>query len=304
MTRFHRNSHSRFRGRAIILLATAACMGNAHATEPESVIFAAENALYGSGFDIGRADGWLDSKLRDAIRSYQAANGLEANGNLDRMTLKALGVQAIPATTITANSVASRQRSVDVLGLSYPDPEPPAPSIVKTEAKPDPAPESKPEPETTAAPERRQQLPLEVKTVASSKPENVNRQIVIDETSTGDEVGSPEETVVVAQKTETTITEASTPATEPERKFETAAVESAPSESPVQNKTALVQQPPEPDSSENLKAEQPVAQEPEATQPAQLDKPDPVSQTAASRPQSSGGGFFSALFDFFFGWLV
>src|SRR5690606_40143725 len=34
--------------------------------------------LIGQGFDIGHADGMIGSKTREAIRSYQSANGLPA----------------------------------------------------------------------------------------------------------------------------------------------------------------------------------------------------------------------------------
>lgn len=37
--------------------------------------------LIGQGFDIGHADGMIGSKTRDAIRSYQSANGLPADGH-------------------------------------------------------------------------------------------------------------------------------------------------------------------------------------------------------------------------------
>lgn len=297
MTRFHRNRKSGFRGRAIVLLATTACMGSAHAVEPERVIFAAENALYGAGFDIGRADGWLDGKLRAAIRGYQSANGLQANGTLDAATLKALGVHAAPATTITANSVASRQQSAEVLGLASPAPTPPASAVAKAQ----PEPPTEPEPQTT--PEPRRQPEQNIETVADSAHEKPEDQRISKETSTPIEVEDTGGTVVVAEKSEPAIAEAPAPASEPdpEAKPAVVVVDTAPSDSPAEKDLVLTQLPDEPTGAGNQQPEEPVAQEPETLQPAQ---PDPVSQAAASRPQSSGGGFFSALFDFFFGWLV
>jgi peptidoglycan hydrolase-like protein with peptidoglycan-binding domain len=302
MTRFHRNRKSGFRGRAIVLLATTACMGSAHAVEPERVIFAAENALYGAGFDIGRADGWIDGKLQEAIRGYQTANGLQANGTLDAATLKALGVHAAPATTIAANSVASRQQSAEVLGLASPAPTPPAPTVAKAETEPTPEPQSEPQ----ATPEPRNQPEKKIETVAESAPEKPADQRISKETSTPIEVEATGGTVVVAEKPEPATAETPAPATEPDPEPEPAVVvvDTAPSDSPAEKDPVLAQLPNEPTSAGNPQPEEPVAQEPESSQSAQLDKPEPVNQTTANKSQSSGGGFFSALFDFFFGWLV
>lgn len=300
MTRFHRNRKSGFRGRAIVLLATTACMGSAHAVEPERVIFAAENALYGAGFDIGRADGWFDGKLREAVRGYQTANGLQANGNLDAATLKALGVHAAPATTITANSVASRQQSAEVLGLASPAPTPPAPTVAKAETEPTPEPQPVPQ----ATPEPRHQPEQTLETVAEPTPEKPEDQRFSTETSTPIEVEDTGGTVVVAQKSEPAIAETPAPATEPDPEPAVVVVDTAPSESPAEKDPVLAQLPNEPTSAGNPQPEKSVAQEPESSQSAQLDNPEPVNQTAANKSRSSGGGFFSALFDFFFGWLV
>lgn len=302
MTRSHRNRNSGFRGRAVVLLATAACMGSAHAVEPERVIFAAENALYGAGFDIGRADGWLDGKLRAAIRGYQSANGLQANGTLDAATLKALGVHAVPATTIAANSVASRQQSAEVLGLASPAPTPPAKTVAKAEIESTP----EPQPEPQATPEPRHQPEQKLETVAEPTPEKTEYQRISKETSTPIEVEATGGTVVVAEKSEPAIAETPAPAIEPDPEPEPAVVvvDTAPSDSPAEKDPVLAQLPTEPTSPGNQQPEEPVAQEPEFSQSAQLDDPEPVNQTTANKSQSSGGGFFSALFDFFFGWLV
>jgi len=51
---------------------------------PAETIYSAENALYGAGYEIGKADGWMDNTLRSAIRQYQSSSDeLQATGNLD-----------------------------------------------------------------------------------------------------------------------------------------------------------------------------------------------------------------------------
>lgn len=144
MTRSQSPRKQGARGPVIAMLTAAACLGTAQAAEPEKVIFAAENALYGAGHDIGRADGWIDEQLRAAIRAYQAQNGLQTNGNLDTATLKALGVTKTSSAPITANSVGSRKASLAQLGLSLPEPAPNTPTIAMAEPKP--APEPTPDP--------------------------------------------------------------------------------------------------------------------------------------------------------------
>ncbi|WP_372995465.1 peptidoglycan-binding domain-containing protein [Marinobacter sp.] len=292
MTRSQQTSNSGFRGRAIVLLAAATCLGTAHAAEPEKTIFAAENALYGAGHDIGRADGWFDDELRAAIRTYQNANGLQANGNLDTETLKALGVNSESATTITANSVSSPEKSAAVLGLSYPDPTPASPAVAEAEAEPEPRPEVAPEPV--------QQPPEPIETTAVSKVEKQESQTVTQETSKPSEDIAIKETVTVAETKEPEISEPATPTPESDTKV----VDKAPQEEPAKPDPVLAQLPTEPTGAGNQEAEQPVEPEPEASKPEQLEAPVPENQTAAKRPQSTGGGFFSTLFDFFFGWLV
>ena len=107
MTRSQSPKRQGVRGPGIAMLTAAACLGTAQAAEPEKVIFAAENALYGAGHDIGRADGWIDEQLRAAIRAYQAQNGLQTNGNLDTATLKALGVTKTSSATMLRSAFES-----------------------------------------------------------------------------------------------------------------------------------------------------------------------------------------------------
>ena len=57
---------------SLAVVSSIAICGWAQAASPTHTVFAAENALYGSGYDIGTADGWIDTKLRTAIRQYQS----------------------------------------------------------------------------------------------------------------------------------------------------------------------------------------------------------------------------------------
>lgn len=308
MTRFHRTRNSGFRGRAITLLAAATCMASAaQAAAPERVIFAAENALYGAGFDIGRADGWLDGKLRAAIRGYQTANGLQVNGNLDAATLKVLGVNAVPASTIARNSVASRQKSADVLGLSSPEPKPPAPKIATVQPQPKPEPQTTLKPRQEPAqlvetPELREKPEKRIESATISKKESKEIPSVSKETSNQGEVEPTGETVVLAAKTEPVVAEAPAPVSEPEPVL--AVVETKPSQSSSDVRPVLAKVSNEPSGREARQPEQPIAQEPEIPQAIQTDNPEPAHKATTDRSHDSGGGFFSALFDFFFGWLV
>lgn len=255
MTRSQSSRRPGFRSPVIAILTAAACLGTAQAAEPEKVIFAAENALYGAGHDIGRADGWIDEQLRTAMRAYQGKNGLQTNGNLDAATLEALGVAKTSSATIAANSVGSRKASMAKLGLSLPEPAPDSPAVARAEPKPEPEPEPAPQP--VATPTR---TPSEQVAQAPSEPQ----------APTPDPTPEP----VVAEVTTPEVNE------EPD---------------PV-----LAQLPTEPtgagyaerEATDTRKA-QPIEEETTASTP-----------TAAEKPHSTGGGFFSKLFDFFFGWLV
>lgn len=279
-------------GPAIALLAAATCIGTAQAAEPERVIFAAENALYGAGHDIGRADGWLDNQLRAAIRVYQRENGLQISGNLDADTLKALGINIPSGGTITANYVGSRTESMEGLGLSLPKPEPVTPKVATAE----------PEPVQKPTQQSDQQSPGKAQPAKNPKTEDALDQIVKNETSkpVADEaLDEPE--VAISNTAEIAVAEPPQPNPEvsPEPKPEI--VDKAPSATNVDTDPVLAQIPTEPTSAGQSEP-QTMKTEPSTTE--QIGTTAPENQTVADRPRSSGGGFFSALFDFFFGWLV
>ncbi len=282
MTRSQSSRKPGFHSPVIAILTAAACLGTAQAAEPEKVIFAAENALYGAGHDIGRADGWIDEHLRTAIRAYQDKNGLQTNGNLDAATLEALGVAKTSSATIAANSVGSRKASMAKLGLSLPEPAPDSPAVARAEPEPEPEPAPQPVATPTRTPsEQVAQTPLpDIKTT--------DKQV-----ATGDTSKQPEVTIEEKAPSEP---QAPTPDPTPEpvvAEVTTPEVNEEPD--PV-----LAQLPTEPTSAGYAEQEatdtrkaQPIEEETTASTP-----------TAAEKPQSTGGGFFSKLFDFFFGWLV
>lgn len=112
-------SHSRSSRTPAVLAATIAASFCAVAQAgPVETIYSAENALYGAGYEIGKADGWMDNTLRSAIRKYQSSTGeLQATGNLDAKTLSALGVTPDGNGAINGNTVPDRKVAMAALGL-------------------------------------------------------------------------------------------------------------------------------------------------------------------------------------------
>jgi peptidoglycan hydrolase-like protein with peptidoglycan-binding domain len=288
MTRFHSPRKPGIRVSVITMLTAATCLGTAHAAETEKVIFAAENALYGAGHDIGRADGWFDEQLRTAIRAYQNENGLQTNGNLDAPTLKALGVTKASSATITTNSVGSRKASLAELGLSLPEPTPSTPTVARTEPKPVPKP----------TPDPVQQSSEKIEPKNEPDAESFQNQIVAEETSTKTEVTAVEEVSVAAQATSRPeVSEPPAPAPTPEPEI----VDRTTPEATEEPDPILAQLPTEPTGAGNA---EPETIDTKKVQPEQTDTPAPRKPAVADNTRSTGGGFFSALFDFFFGWLV
>lgn len=288
MTRFHSPRKQGIRVSVITMLTAATCLGSVHAAGPERIIFAAENALYGAGHDIGRADGWFDQQLRTAIRAYQNEHGLQTNGNLDPATLKALGVTKTSNETITTNSVDSRKESVTELGLSLPEPMESAPAVARNEPKPVPEP----------VPEPVQQSSEQIESNTDSDGEPVENQIVANETSTQTEANAIEDVSKAAPATsETVISEPPAPTPTPEPEI----VDRTTPETTEEPDPVLAQLPAEPTSAGNT---EPETSDTKKALPEQGDTIAPEKSAVADAPRSTGGGFFSALFDFFFGWLV
>jgi len=292
MTRSQSPKRQGVRGPVIAMLTAAACLGTAQAAEPEKVIFAAENALYGAGHDIGRADGWIDEQLRAAIRAYQAQNGLQTNGNLDTATLKALGVTKTSSATITANSVGSRKASLAQLGLSLPEPAPNTPTIARAEPKPSPEP--------TPAPIQKSSEQGEPTTSLDAEPDE--NQIDTEGTSKKPEVKAQEKVAEAAPTTpEPVASEPPALISAPAPAPEPAVAEETTQEATKEPAPVLAQLPSEPTSAGPT---EPKATEMKKAQPVEGENTASKNSAVADNSQSTGGGFFSVLFDFFFGWLV
>jgi len=56
----------------------------------QDMIQQAQTMLKIAGFDSGRIDGVFDAKTADAVRQYQAANGIPVSGLLDEPTRRIL----------------------------------------------------------------------------------------------------------------------------------------------------------------------------------------------------------------------
>lgn len=302
-----------FRTQAAVLFTAAMGFSAAHGASPVNVIFSAENALYGAGYDIGRADGWYDNKLRAAVRNYQDKTGLPSSGDLDSQTLKALGVNTTAKATVSSNAVASREDAVAALGLPELNlrlrPQAVAKMVPRTEPKPEPSAPLIEAPRETGT----EEPPASAEASASKPPEPIDdsdnktiySQLVKNETSTPSEAPSSSSPAVLGVVSE------SSSETAPAPESETEIVDSVPpaNQKPVtavavvavEADGPLTQLPAEPTSTDPLEPETEVTV---TEQTAGTGNPAATNQPENKPRRSTGGGFFSALFDFFFGWLV
>lgn len=266
---------------AAILTGLMTTTGLAHAVDNASVIYAAENALYGAGIDIGQADGWMDGALRSAIRQLQSRHGeLAVNGTLDAATLEALGIDYAPAMAISENHVGSAKAAR--LALNLPGASVPAP-------RPQPVPKAKP---------------------IAEPPEETVATTPVTEPERGEVSETPKPVAVVAD-TEPADTDEQSP--RPEEREVQIIAQSQPSEParPVAAPDPISQLPTEPTSAGPAEPPREIA----TAEPKLVDEPTPVAApmpAAASvvpavpidEPRESRGGFLASLFDFLFGWLI
>ena len=131
---------------ASVTAALMACPLLAQAASVQTV-FSAENALYGAGYSIGQADGWIDDSLRAAVRQYQAERpGLSATGELDSPTLAALGISGSRSQLMGGNVVADQEAARKELGLTLASAPKPAPAPEPEQPAATPEPVAEPEP--------------------------------------------------------------------------------------------------------------------------------------------------------------
>jgi outer membrane biosynthesis protein TonB len=148
-----------FKGACVASALTACSMAQAASVQ---AVFSAENALYGAGYSIGEADGWVDDNLREALRQFQTDRPeLAATGELDSDTLNALGISGQSSELMGGNVVASQGAARKELGLvvaslassaPQPAPEPQPRSKPEPEPEPEIREEPEPEPEIVTAP--------------------------------------------------------------------------------------------------------------------------------------------------------
>tara|TARA_R110002073_G_scaffold34875_2_gene102744 strand:+ start:569 stop:1429 length:861 start_codon:yes stop_codon:yes gene_type:complete len=268
--------------------------------DPADTIFAAENALYGAGYDIGKADGWMDDTLRSAIRKYQSGReGLQATGDLDPQTLSALGIAVKDGDAVTGNSARSREGAMADAGISKqrfgsPSAKQPIAAAPEPEVKPEPVPvsteaptleeESAPAPETIVATNDKPVIQPETELAQDSKPEP---QIAEEPETEPVAVAAVEEPSIIEETS--TVEELSTVDAEPSVAL------NVPSEATEETSTDVdYQLPEEPTASGN----------PEISESSQATSSTSDNTSESTTVAKSSGGFFSSLFDFLFGWLI
>ena len=293
-------SHSRFTRMPGFLAALTVSFCAVAQADPADTIFAAENALYGAGYDIGKADGWMDDTLRSAIRKYQSGReGLQATGDLDPQTLSALGIAVKDGDAVTGNSARSREGAMADAGISKqrfgsPSAKQPIAAAPEPEVKPEPVPvsteaptleeESAPAPETIVATNDKPVIQPETELAKDPKPEP---QIAEEPETEPVAVAAVEEPSIVEETS--TVEELSTVDAEPSVAL------NVPSEATEETSTDVdYQLPEEPTASGN----------PEISESSQATSSTSDNTSESTTVAKSSGGFFSSLFDFLFGWLI
>ncbi|MDF0750524.1 peptidoglycan-binding protein [Marinobacter sp. 71-i] len=271
-------SHSRFTRMSGPLVVAVASFCAVAQAGPVETIYAAENALYGAGYNIGKADGWMDNTLRTAIREYQSSNDkLQATGRLDPQTLSALGIAVTDNGTVSDNVVPNREAAMAALGM---DEQRIGSATARRPVAEAPEPEalSDPEPEPEPVQVSQEEAEVEMAVADSQVPP------ASEPATENQETGSPTEDEVI-------VVEAEEPAPDP---VANEAAEPTPKPEPQQATT-----------SEDAPVEIATFEEPaEEPEPAQVVSSSTQTTSEPSAGTKSSGGFFSSIFDFLFGWLI
>ena len=293
-------SHSRFTRMPGFLAALTVSFCAVAQADPADTIFAAENALYGAGYDIGKADGWMDDTLRSAIRKYQSGQeGLQATGDLDPQTLSALGIAVKDGDAVTGNSARSREGAMADAGISKqrfgsPSAKQPVAVAPEPEVQREPAPVSIEAPtlEEEAAPVPDAILATDDNPVIQPEPETAQASMQAPQTAEEPEskpvaVAAAEEPSIVEETS--TVEKLSTVDAAPSVALD------VPSEATEETSTDVdYQLPEEPTASDN----------PEISESLQATRSSSDNTSKSTTVAKSSGGFFSSLFDFLFGWLI
>lgn len=289
------------------LFLSAALAASSHTqaqTDSVNVIFAAENALYGAGYNIGRADGWMDKALKQAVRDYQARNGaLTVSGVLDAETLSALGVSNSLGRAVSGNVVASKTAALSALGISekpqrrlqpkpafsvkeiVPEPEPAPTPVAEQQPKPQAQPQSKPSkqtdpatPETTPKVAAQTGVTPPAKEVTKPSPEPKAEP-------------APQSVDKPAPSTDIAKVKSPAPKTaEPTSADTVAWMKQLPNDATASEKP------------EDTKVDEPVAQAPKAERSET--KTAEVEQNQQPPESENDRNIFASLFHFLFGWMV
>ncbi|MBE94879.1 peptidoglycan-binding protein [Marinobacter sp.] len=305
-------SHSRFTRMPGFLAALTVSFCAVAQADPADTIFAAENALYGAGYDIGKADGWMDNTLRSAIRKYQSGHeGLQATGDLDPQTLSALGIAVKDGDPVTGNTAQNREGAMADAGIDKErfgsaNEEQPVAAAPEPEVQTEPALVS-----TESPPLEEEAVPVPDAILATDDNPVIQPEPTIAQASTPapQTVEEPEsEPVAVAVAEEPSATEK--PQTTVERPIveEPSTVEelstvdaepsialNVPSEATEETSTDVDYQ---------LPQETTTSGNPEISESLQATSSSSDNTSEPTTVTKSSGGFFSSLFDFLFGWLI
>ncbi|MDY6797985.1 MAG: peptidoglycan-binding protein [Pseudomonadota bacterium] len=269
--------------------------------KPVDVIYSAEHALYGAGYDIGIADGWMDDKLRSAIRLYQSNHDdLQPTGNLDINTLFALGIVSENGAPVTGNRLPNRQAALSALGISasnLPSGGLPTRAVAtipedapRTGTEPASTPEPESQPEPVAGPDSQPEDPVAAgEDRRQAQPPAMTESIV----SEVREPATPSEPDVSAE----TVTAPAQPQPEAMPAGKADIAQSAPEETATPS-TFFTNAPPD-----DAKPESPAEGSGKSRFGASDQQAPQAESTGESGQNTSSGGFFSWLFDFFFGWM-
>ena len=267
---------------ASVVAALMACP-LAQATSVQTV-FSAENALYGAGYGIGQADGWIDDRLRSAIRQYQEGRpGLSATGELDSPTLEALGISGGRSELMGGNIVADRETARKELGLADASASVSAP---KPAQAPIPAPK-----------------PKVVKVAEVSEPEVKVENPPTQATPKPVEKPLPEPQLAKAEPKPKAPEERPAPESEPEPGSEPIVIASTvrvSNDSADAEKPALV----EPVKDETIEVAKTEILPPEPIEASSEQEPALSVSGDGSETQENSGNVITRMFDFLFGWMV
>ena len=293
-------SHSRFTRMPDFLAALTVSFCAVAQADPADTIFAAENALYGAGYDIGKADGWMDDTLRSAIRKYQSGQeGLQATGDLDPQTLSALGIAVKDGDSVTGNTARSREGAMADAGISKQrfgstSATQPVAVAPEPEVQREPAPVSAEAPtlEEEAAPVPDAILATDDNPVIQSEPETAQTSMQAPQTAEEPEskpvaVAAAEEPSIVEETS--TVEKLSTVDAAPSVALD------VPSEATEETSTDVDYQ---------LPQETTTSGDPEISESLQATRSSSDNTSESTTIAKSSGGFFSSLFDFLFGWLI